>query len=79
MSQMPSKEHLCPVHNKALIKKRVMYGMPSSPNAIPKNMILGGCLYREDRPYGYECPEDGKVYFLAEAGNLLPQYEDDKI
>lgn len=68
-------ELLCPKHRKPLIKKRVVYGMPATPDSIPENCIIGGCLYREDRPFGYECPEDGKVYFLDD-GKLVPQYED---
>ena len=70
------KKHLCPVHKKALIRKRVVYGMPEGPDSIPKSAILGGCVVDENRQYGYVCPVDSSVYFVDENGKLEPQYDD---
>ena len=78
MRPLPSEKYLCPVHGKPLKKKRVLYGLITGEGSrnLPKDVIIGGCIEREDRKFGYECSLDGKVYFIDEKGQLVPQYEE---
>ena len=66
------KDLKCPVHNVALKKKRIQYGLiePGMKAWDDKNVILGGCCINPDIKYGYECPVDKIVYYLDLNGNL---------
>lgn len=68
---------MCPSHNVRLKKKRVMYGLPI-PTMDYSDVILGGCDVDDSKPYGYECPVDGEVFYLDDDGKLYKENEDNE-
>ena len=62
---------VCPVHATELTKKQFVYGEVTLATVISKKYIPAGCcLPEKPLKFGYECPNEGAVYFYNEKGKL---------